>query len=331
MMKAYDNVGSRDEIPCDLTSTALPDGAVWIDLIDPQPAELKYVEQFIKVSLPSDEGLDDLQTANRLRFDGDVVQAFTPVVFREADHGLGTTAVGFVMNSNLLVTVRTEPLLSFEDFIGRQAAPGDKHVLAPIDIFVGLLEAIVDRLSDGMERVGSDLDGVSRAIFSNRAAPSDRVKPRATETDLQETLQLIGRSGDHTSTVRDSLLGIGRLLAFVTANAADHIPQAARARVKTLRQDITSLNDYETRLTDKVQFLLDSTLGFINIDQNRTFKLLTVASVVGIPPTFVVGLYGMNFKNMPEYDWTYGYQWGLFLVAASIIAPIIWLRWRGMI
>ena len=90
-----------------------------------------------------------------------------------------------------------------------------------------------------------------------------------------------------------------------------------------------SLNEYETRLTAKVQFLLDSTLGFINIEQNRTFKILTVASVIGIPPTFVVGLYGMNFKNMPEYDWAHGYAWGLGLIAISMVVPIVWLKVRG--
>ena len=78
-----------------------------------------------------------------------------------------------------------------------------------------------------------------------------------------------------------------------------------------------------------MQFLLDSSLGFINIEQNRIFKILTIASVIGIPPTFVVGLYGMNFKTMPEYDWSYGYQWGLGLIAISIIVPTVWLKVRG--
>ena len=92
---------------------------------------------------------------------------------------------------------------------------------------------------------------------------------------------------------------------------------------------MAALGDYENRLTDKVQFLLDSTLGFINIEQNRTFKLLTVASVIGIPPTFIVGLYGMNFKVMPELEWQYGYAWGLFLVVVSIVVPMVWLRLKG--
>ena len=329
MLKLYDNLGSRDEVACDLSAKTLPDGVVWVDLLDPTPEELRFVERFIRVPLPEDEALGDLQTSNRLRFDGETVQVFTPVVFRDAEKILNTTTVGFVLNASLLVTIRTETLRSFADYIERHSAPGDQTVHLPVDVFVGLLEAVVDRLSDGMERVGADLDEVSRHIFHGGAEQGGRMKPIRYEADLQAILKAIGRSGDLTSNIRDSLLGIGRMLAYVTANVPDGIPPGAKGRIKTLRQDITALNDYETRLTDKVQFLLDSTLGFINIDQNRLFRLLTIFSVLGIPPTFVVGLYGMNFKNMPEYDWQWGYAWGLLMVAISILVPAIWLRRKG--
>ncbi len=329
MLKLFDNVGSRDEVACDLTQTALPDGVVWIDLLDAAADEIAFVERIVSVSLPADDALGDLQTSNRLRFDGATVQVFTPVVFRADDRSLRVTTVGFILGASVLVTIRTETLRSFDDYIARVAAPGDLTIHQPVDVFVGLIETIVDRLSDGMEKVGADLDQVSRRIFSSDEERAGTLKPVKHEAELQSILKTLGRSGDLTSNIRDSLLGIGRILAFVTANAAERIPSGARSRLKTLRQDISSLNDYETRLTDKVQFLLDSTLGFINIDQNRTFKLLTIFSVLGIPPTFVVGLYGMNFKNMPEYDWSWGYQYGLLVVAISIIVPAVWLRMKG--
>ncbi len=330
MIKAYDNVGRRDEVSCDLTGGALPDGVVWIDLLDPQPDELRYVEQFLPVPLPDDEDLGELQTATRLRSDGETVQVFTPVVFRDSETILRTTTVGFILGVHLLVTIRTEELFAFRDYIQRETKE-EQRIHAPADVFVGLLETIVDRIADGMQKVGAELDEVSRAIFSPKLDRVPTQKPVRYEAHLEKTLRTIGRSGDLTSTIRDSLLGLGRLLAFVSANAADNMPAGAKARAETLRQDIASLNDYETRLTDKVQFLLDSTLGFISIDQNRLFKLLTIASVLGIPPTFVVGLYGMNFKNMPEYDWSWGYQWGLLIVALSIIVPAVWLRWKGWV
>jgi magnesium transporter len=116
---------------------------------------------------------------------------------------------------------------------------------------------------------------------------------------------------------------------YIAANAAPYLEADIRAKLKSLQRDIASLNDYETHLTDKIQFLLDATLGLTNIDQNNIFRILTVVSVIGIPPTFVASMYGMNFKNIPEYDWSFGYQYGLFLIALSAIVPIIWFKWRG--
>ena len=104
-----------------------------------------------------------------------------------------------------------------------------------------------------------------------------------------------------------------------------------RQRLVTLRADIASLNDYDQQLTAKTSFLLDAIMGFINIDQNEVVRVLTVFSVVGIPPTFVVGLYGMNFKNMPEYGWQYGYQFGWAMIVLSVVVPLVWLRLKGRI
>ena len=187
------------------------------------------------------------------------------------------------------------------------------------DALLGLLDAIVDRMADGMEAVGADLDMMSKRIFGCHDGPPE--KPNKLERGLQDSLQIVGRSGDTTSNARDSLLGLNRMVGFVQANAQTHLSGDDEKRLGTIKQDIASLNDYETHLTDKVQFLLDSTLGFISIEQNRTFKLLTIASVIGIPPTFVVGLYGMNFKNMPEYDWAYRVPMGTAADAAQHRRP----------
>ncbi len=328
MLKFYDNVGSRDEVTCS-PGSALPTNVVWLDLVDATPEELRHVEQVTAVSLPSDETLTDLQTTGRLRFDGATLQVFTPVLFRDGADQLRVTTVGFFLTRAVLITIRTEELRSFSDYISRKSYPGDTRAISGTEVFVGWLEAIIDRMADAVEKLGTDLDKISRQIFAGPSDEEGAFKPIKYEAKLETLLRDIGRSGEITSNVRDSLLGVGRLIAFVTANAQDKLPGSVRNRIRILQQDIASLNDYETRLTDKVQFLLDSTLGFINIDQNRLFRLLTIASVIGIPPTFIVGLYGMNFKNIPEFDWAYGYQWGLTLIALSILIPGIWLRRKG--
>ena len=330
MIKLYDDVGSRDEVPCDLQGDGLPSDVVWVDLYDATPAELAYVERVVGLKLPPDERLTDLRTTSRLRRDGEVFQLFTPVVWRDPADRVRVTTVGFILSPKLLVTLRTEELRSFADYVQRKTTPADENrVHSATDVFVGLMETVVDRLADGMGRVGADLDGVSRTIFAGHLDRARHPKPVQYESDLQAILGVVGRSGELTSNIRDGLLGLGRILTFLEANLEGKLAPGPQSRIASLRQEIAALNDYESRLTDKVQFLLDSTLGFINIDQNRMFKLLTMASVIGIPPTFVVGLYGMNFKNMPEYDWAYGYQYGLLLVALSILIPAVWLKLKG--
>jgi len=103
----------------------------------------------------------------------------------------------------------------------------------------------------------------------------------------------------------------------------------AIARLQTVGRDIASLTDFENHLANKVQFLLDAVLGFINTEQNEIFKVLTIASVVGIPPTLIASMYGMNFKYMPELSWTWGYAYGLTLIAISTVLPILWFKSRG--
>jgi magnesium transporter len=124
-------------------------------------------------------------------------------------------------------------------------------------------------------------------------------------------------------------LGVGRLAAYVGEIAHDWVPEPFSVRLNAISKDVSSLTDYETHLSDKVQFLLDATLGYISIEQNDLFKVLTIASVVGIPPVLVAGIYGMNFHNMPELSWAWGYPYGLILIVISGLLPLLWFKWRG--
>ncbi len=325
MITFYDSCVAACVAPGSPAPLTLPEATRWIDLIDPSDAEDAQVERATGLVLPRADQLAEIETSSRLVVEDDVLMMSMPVLYRE-DGELHTIPVGFVLGKNLLVTIRAHELKSFSDYI--EARHGTVPVDAPVDILLGLLDSVIARMADGMESVGTELDAVSRDIFGITKG-EDRHKPVRIERRLSLTLQTVGRSGDTTSHARDSLLGLNRLLTFLANKAGDRLTHQHRERIEVLKQDVAALDDYETRLTDKVQFLLDSTLGYINIEQNRTFKLLTIASVIGIPPTFVVGLYGMNFKNMPELDWQYGYQWGLGLTLISIVVPVVWLKAKG--
>jgi magnesium transporter len=142
-------------------------------------------------------------------------------------------------------------------------------------------------------------------------------------------LRKIGRAGDLTSKIRNSLLGLGRMVPYVAGLGATWLAAEVKPHLETLRQDIVSLNDYDAHLSNNVQLLLDATLGLINIEQNNIIKVLTIVSVVGVPPTLVASMYGMNFRHMPELDWAWGYQYGLVLIALSAILPLLWFKLRG--
>lgn len=327
MLTMYDARGTV--LPAGFEGRGLPSGVVLIDLLRPDPAEIAYVQRVTGLTLPSSQRMSEVEVSSRLAMQRKTLQVTSPIVYRTDAVAVNTSPVGFMLSEKLLVTLRFVELKSFDDFFAQKPFRTTDPVQAPVELFLGLLETIVDRMADAMEQIGVDLDRVSRHIFKPESDPRATTKPTLIERRLNRALRTIGQNGDHTSHARDSLLGLGRLVAYVGTHAGERMSEPMKARLETLKQDIASLNDYEGRLSDKVQFLLDSTLGFINVEQNRLFKLLTIASVIGVPPTFVVGLYGMNFKNMPEIDWSYGYEFGWAMILVSIVVPAFYLKWKG--
>jgi len=298
-----------------------PDLPVWIDLASADAGEAARAAAITGLRVPDRAALSEIESSSRLAHDSDAIYLSMPVAARDTAGLLISSPLGIVLTPRHLLTIRYQPVKAIDGFAARLAQTPPTR---SIDVFAGLLEAIVDRLADVLEHLGADLDELSRTIFRADEAP-----PARADRVLRATLRSVGQTAESTSRIRDSLLGIGRMVAYVAEIGADWIPEEAQHRFKTLRQDVTSLTDYDSQLANKVQFLLDATLGFINIEQNQIIKILTVVSVVGIPPTLLASIYGMNFKNIPEYDWTYGYQYGWTVIIASALLPLIIFKWRG--
>jgi magnesium transporter len=199
------------------------------------------------------------------------------------------------------------------------------------DALLGLIEAFVDRIADILEKAGIDLDSVSRQIFAVGA----KTVARQDENDLQTSLKALGRNDDLVSTTRESLLSLSRLLRFfgTMLDASDRLDKKVardiKARLKIIARDIASLNEHAAFESHKINFLLDATLGMINIEQNRIIKLFSVAAVVFLPPTLVASVYGMNFHDMPELGWHFGYPWALLLMALSAVLPYVYFKRKG--
>jgi magnesium transporter len=179
-----------------------------------------------------------------------------------------------------------------------------------------------------LEGIANALNGMSAKIFKRYERQRQHNNARSNKR-MREILISVGQAGEKLSQIRESILGMQRAVPYALENSKGWMEDGVGGRLKTVGNDLQSLADFETHLSNKVQFLLDAVLGFINTEQNDIFKVLTIASVVGIPPTFIASMYGMNFHNMPEYAWKYGYEWGLFLIFMSTVVPVIWFKWRG--
>ncbi len=296
--------------------------AVWIDLISPTQAEIEATEAAMGLKVPTREDLNEIEQSSRLQRQGGALHLSTPLMAGvEAPH---LSPVGFVLTEKHLLTVRFDKFNAFDAAAKHALDDGDE--LTSLGVFTCVFESIVDRVADLLEGAAGELDQVSRAIFHQKPRRRDSSKSELFQRNI---LSKVGRIGERLSHVRDVLLGVGRIVPFVLevrhAAAADPIA----ARLKAVRQDILSLNDYEAHLAGKVQFLLDAVLGFITISQNDIFKVLTVASIVGIPPTLMAGIYGMNFKVMPELEWHLGYPFGLAVIVVSALIPLAWFKFKG--
>ena len=297
--------------------------AAWIDLLNPDAEEMRLVAQATGLRVPSEAEVSEIESSSRLAQEDGVLYLSMPLVSR-LDEAPRTVPAGFVLSRERLLTIRFAASRLFDAFAERQLR-AETAERSGAHILVGLLEAIVDRQADALEQAKTDLDNISQRIFRE----GQRLSRRGEDALLRETLSAIGRTGELVSYIRDSQLSADRLLPYVLGNAVEWLPAELKPRMDTLRQDIASLKDYDVHLDDKVHFLLDATLGFISIAQNNVVKVLTVASVVGIPPVLIAGIYGMNFKVMPELQWQWGYAYGLILIAVSGIVPLVWFKLRG--
>jgi len=296
---------------------------VWVDLHNPTPQEIDEACAICGLRIPTREQLDEIESSSRLQSNGDTLMLSVPITPYHPDQDPVSAPIGFVLTPKLLVTVRFDELHTFHKVGERLLATPE--VRSSGEIFIEIVEAIVDYDADKLELIKADTRTVSRSVF--HARPRRNVARKSAV--LRDTLVKLGDMGERLSEIRETLLAMQRAIPFVVDRGQSFIGDGGVARLKVALADIQSLNDFETHLTDKVQFLLDATLGFINNEQNDMFKVLTIASVVGIPPVFIAGVYGMNFHDMPELSWTHGYAFGWAVIIVSTVIPIAWFKRRG--
>lgn len=320
-----------------------PANAVWLDLLSPTKEEEGAVQGFAGIDLPTREEMQEIEVSSRLYREGEAHFMTAPVIHHTDTARPEATPITFILTPANLVTVRYTTPRSIDFFVAR-AARQIGWCTAADTIMVGLLETIVDRVADVMERVASDLDGLSRMVFYDTVAGNGSEKSdEEVTTDLQAVLRGLGRCGDLTSKTRDTILGLDRMATYLGTAEALGARKDLKARLKTLSRDLRSLSEHDGFLSLKVNFILDATLGMINIEQNRIsieqnhrmseqndiIKIFTVAAVAFLPPTLVASIYGMNFEHMPELSWPFGYPLALVVMVMSAVLPVWYFRRRG--
>jgi magnesium transporter len=303
----------------------LPAEIIWVDLLNASQEEIGFVESRLKIRVPSEASLSEIEASSRLVFDHNTLYLSSPAVRIDEHKQAQPTSIGFIIGPRVLVTVRFWPLPTFDHVADKMQSDG--NLQNGMCVFTSLLEAMVDRGADVLEHLGATADELSRSVFKGGQVHGKR--PVRSSRRMREALENVGALADRLALGRDVLLNIGRIASFAHEIGSEWITPASKRRLEAVSKDVASLSDYETRLSDKIQLLLDAVLGFINIQQNDLFKILTIVSVVGVPPTILVGVWGMNFKNMPELNWTWGYLFAIIAIIASGLLPLLWFRARG--
>lgn len=294
---------------------------IWYDLFDPTPDEITLVEQVSGQELPSREEMQEIEASSRLYEENSALFLTASLLAKVESDRPETHAITFIVTRSRLITLRYADPLPFLMFGNRLLkAPGAG--LSGDLLFLGLMEAVIDRVADVLERVSADVERLGRSIFG----PASQTA--AIRGDLRAALSSIGRSGTLVSQISESLVSISRAIAFFQA-AATWINKDGRTRIKVLTRDIRWLHEHAVFLSQKTNFLLDATLGLINIEQNSIIKIFSVAAVAFLPPTLIASIYGMNFHHMPELDWPWGYPLALCLMLMSAIVPFLYFKRKG--
>jgi magnesium transporter len=297
----------------------LPDDAVWLDLNQPTPQEERQVEQALGIEVPSREEMREIESSNRLYEEKGALFLTATLVTKLDTDQAESTQVTFILAGSRLVTNRYADPMPFRRFIAfAQTHPAVCSSASAL--LAGLLEAIVNRIADVLEKVGADIEAISRAVFVRR-----RVRPH----DFRIELEQIGQGGELVSKARESLVSLSRLLAFLEQSTNEKISAEARVSLRTVSRDLVALSDHASFLGDKVQFLLDATLGMVTIDQNNILKIFSVVTVLMLPPSVIGAFYGMNFTYIPWLHEAWGVWAALAIMVVSALIPFVYFKRKG--
>jgi magnesium transporter len=289
---------------------------VWVDLDAPSDEEKRWVAERFGVTIPSDAVSDDLEESARFYEEDNGELHIRSDFLIDGSATARNVRVAFILHRNVLFSVHAEDLPVFR-LLRLRARRVPSLIGDAKDVLLKLYDADAEYSADALEGIYDSLEAVSARVL--RRELDDKAAGAA--------LSAIAREEDLNGRIRRNVMDTRRAVSFMMRSRLLGAEQFEEAR--QILRDIDSLDSHSTFLFDKINFLMNATVGFININQNKIIKIFSVASVALLPPTLIASIYGMNFKAIPEFDWRYGYFYAIGLMIASVAAPFIFFRRKG--
>ncbi len=302
--------------------------ASWVDLHAPTAEEEAAVEQELGVDIPTREEMREIEESARIYDEKGGLFMTGVIIAGISERRPVRSEVMFVLLPKHLVTVRYSDPLPFRTFEQKCARKPEEHQSSDL-LFVSLVEQIVQRCADVLEKVTANLDGIADELFDERRGAATDREVQGQRIDLQGIVRALGRSSGLLAKMSESLLSFNRILSFFRQSGEPWLRDDAKSKARSLQRDIESLTEYGSNLNAQVGHLQDATFNLINIEQSRVIKVFSIAAVLFLPPTLVATVYGMNFKFMPELNWLFGYPFAVVLMVISAVAPFYWFKRNG--
>jgi magnesium transporter len=324
MITAYTlDAGAIVEVRCS-TEMRIPEMALWVDLASPSPEERALAEAWIGTDIPTREEMAAIETSERLYESGGalVMTAVMPLVARNPDPK--TASMTLVVTKERFVSLRHGEPVSIAIAV-RRIQSESIPVRGATDILFVLLDAIADRAADVVEECSSAFDATASGVFE-RGIDSRK------SAQYKATIQQIGLIGLKIARMHDACASLERLFLFLSLHAKTiALNGQQKSAAKALGRDIRSIREHATGLDARLNFLLDATVGLVNLEQNQIIKIFSVLAVVFLPPTLIASIYGMNFEIMPELAWPWGYPFSLGIMVVSVALTFLYFRWKKLL
>jgi len=288
---------------------------IWVDMEAPTAEEIGWVAGRFGLSIPSNIADEDLEESARF-YEEDNGELHIRSDFLIDDDAPHNVRVAFILHDNVLFSVHPEDVPVFR-LLRLRARRTPSLIEDAKDVLLKLYDADAEYSADSLENIYDELERVSSRVLTEQLD----------DTAAGEVLAAIAKEEDLNGRIRRNMMDTRRAISFMMRSRMLNAEQFEEAR--QILRDIDSLDSHTAFLFDKINFLMDATVGFININQNKIIKLFSVASVALLPPTLIASIYGMNFQFMPELKQPWGYPMALCLMAASVAAPLLYFRRKG--